>query len=288
MEISLFSQSVINGIVLGLSVILVALGLNLVFGIMKIVNLAHGELYMLGAYLLWWFGVEHHLTYFPGFLLAVVSIAFLGIVLEKAFFKSIRGQVLPGFLISIGLILSLQSLAIIIFGEQPRGVPAPEILQGVLRGWGVAISMERVAVIVISLLCLVVMFQFIHRSKIGKAMQAVAQDPDAAALQGISINRISSIAMALGGGMAAVAGCLIGTISPISSTMGGPQLLEALVVITLGGIGSIPGTIVGGLIIGLTRGFVSTYANNTYASITVYLLLFVLLIFRPSGLFSRD
>ena len=288
MEISLFYQSLINGIVLSLTVILVALGLNLVFGIMNIVNLAHGELYMLGAYLLWWFGVENNLTYFPGFLLAVVCIAFFGIVLEKAFFKSIRGQVLPGFLVSIGLILSIQSLAIIIFGEQPKGVPAPEILQGVLRGWGVAISLERVAVIAISLLCLVVMFQFIHRSKIGKAMQAVAQDPDAAALQGISINKISSIAMALGGALAAVAGCLIGTISPISSTMGAPQLLEALVVITLGGIGSIPGTIVGGLIIGLTRGFVSTYANNTYASITVYLLLFILLIFRPSGLFSRQ
>jgi len=119
-------------------------------------------------------------------------------------------------------------------------------------------------------------------------MQAVAQDQDAAALQGISINRISSIAMALGAAMAAVAGCLMGTISPISSTMGAPQLLEALVVITLGGIGSIPGTIVGGLIIGMTRGFVSTYASNTYASITVYLLLFILLTFKPSGLFSRE
>jgi branched-chain amino acid transport system permease protein len=288
MEISIFSQSLMNGIVLSMAVILVALGLNLVFGIMKIVNLAHGELFMLGAYLLWWFAVKSHLSYFAGFFLSVVSVAFLGIVLEKLFFKSIRGQVLPGFLISIGLILSLQSLAIIIFGEQPKGVAAPEMLHGVLRGYGVAVSIERLTVIAISLLCLVAMFQFIHRSKIGKAMMAVAQDQDAAALQGISINRISSAAMALGGAMAAVAGCLMGTISPISSTMGAPQLLEALVVITLGGIGSIPGTVVGGLIIGLTRGFVSTYVSNTCASITVYLLLFILLTFKPSGLFSRE
>jgi branched-chain amino acid transport system permease protein len=269
-------------------IILVALGLNLVFGIMNIVNLAHGELYMLGAYCLWWFQVKAELSYFTGFLAAVLVIGLFGVILEKLIFKGVRGQTLAGLLVSIGLILSLQTCAILLFGEQPRGVTAPPLLKGVLRISSVVISRERFAVIVICLLCLLLLYFFINRSRVGKAMQAVAQDPDAAALQGISIDSISALVMAIGGAMAAVAGCLMGTINPITSTAGAQPLLEALVVIVLGGLGSIPGTIVGGLIVGLTKGFVGTFFTNTIASISVYSLLFILLIFRPVGLFGRE
>ena len=269
-------------------IILVALGLNLVFGIMNIVNLAHGELYMLGAYCLWWLQVKAEFSYFAGFFVAVLLIGFFGVILEKFIFKGVRGQTLAGLLVSIGLILSLQTCAILLFGEQPRGVTAPPLLKGVLRVSGVVISRERFAVIIICLLCLLLLYLFINRSRIGKAMQAVAQDPDAAALQGISIDSISALVMAIGGAMAAVAGCLMGTINPITSTVGAQPLLEALVVIVLGGLGSIPGTIVGGLIVGLTKGFVGTFFTNTIASISVYSLLFILLIFRPVGLFGRE
>jgi branched-chain amino acid transport system permease protein len=284
----LFFQSLVNGLVMAMVVILVALGLNLVFGIMNIVNLAHGELYMLGAYLLWWMTVQHTLPYSLGFLISILVIALFGMILEKMFFKSVRGQTLPGLLFSIGLILSLQTAALLIFGEQPRGVPAPALLKGVLRESGVIISKERLAVILITLCCLALMYLFINRSRVGKALQAVAQDPDAAALQGISINNISSLVMGIGAAMAAVAGCLMGTINPITATAGAQPLLESLVVIVLGGLGSIPGTIVGGLIVGLVKGFMGSYITTTFASITVYLMLFALLIFKPSGLFGRE
>ena len=288
MESFLFFQSLINGLVMAMVIILVALGLNLVFGIMNIVNLAHGELYMLGAYLLWWLAVQNELPYFYGFAISIAVIAALGVVLERVFFKGVRGETLPGLLISIGLILSLQTVALLLFGEQPRGVPAPTILKGVFRISGVVISKERLAVIIVTLGCLVLMYLFINRLRVGKAIQAVAQDPDAAALQGISINNISSLVMALGAALAAISGCLMGTINPITSTVGAQPLLEALVVIVLGGLGSIPGTIVGGLIVGLVKGFMGSYMTSTFASITVYLMLFVLLTFKPSGLFGRE
>jgi branched-chain amino acid transport system permease protein len=288
MEYFLFFQSLINGLVIAMVVILMALGLNLVFGIMNIVNLAHGELYMLGAYFLWWMGVQHNMPYFPSLLFAVFAISLFGILIEKMLFKSIRGQLIPGLLVGIGLILSLQSGALLFFGEQPRGVPPPIIFKGVLRAFGLVISKERLAVIVVTMFCIVIMYIFINRSRIGKAVQAVAQDPDAAALQGISIDNISSLVMGLSASMAAVAGCLMGTINPITATVGQQPLLEALVVIVLGGLGSITGTIVGGLIVGLTKGFTGSYITSTVASIIVYLLLFILLIFKPSGLFGRE
>jgi branched-chain amino acid transport system permease protein len=288
LEYFLFFQSLINGLVMAMVVILVALGLNLVFGIMNIVNLAHGELYMLGAYFLWWFGAQYNIPYFPAFLLSILAITFFGFLIEKIFFKSLRGQLIPGLLIAIGLILSLQSGALLFFGEQPRGVPAPALFRGVMRVSDLVISKERLAVIIVTLFCIVLMYLFIHRSRIGKAVQAVAQDADAAALQGISMDNISSIVMGISAAMAAIAGCLMGTINPITATVGQQPLLEALVVIVLGGLGSIPGTIVGGLIVGLTKGFMGSYITSTVGSITVYLLLFVLLIFKPSGLFGRE
>jgi branched-chain amino acid transport system permease protein len=288
LEYFLFFQSLVNGLVIATVIILVALGLNLVFGIMNIVNLAHGELYMLGAYFLWWAGVQHSIPYLPSFIFSVFAIALFGVLLEKMFFKSLRGHLISGLLVAIGLILSLQSGALLFFGEQPRGVPAPIILKGVLRMFGLVISKERLAVILITMSCIILMYIFIHRSRIGKAIQAVAQDPDAAALQGISIDNISSLVMGLSAAMAAIAGCLMGTINPITATVGQQPLLEALVVIVLGGLGSIPGTIVGGLIVGLTKGFMGSYITTTVASITVYLILFILLILKPSGLFGRD
>ena len=284
----LFYQSLVNGLVLAMIIILVALGLNLVFGIMNIVNLAHGELYMLGAYSLWWFHIKAEVPYFTGLILAVLAVGIFAVLLEKLVFKSLRGQTLAGLLVSIGLILALQTSAILLFGEQPRGVPAPEILKGVIRVSNISISKERFAVIIVCSICLFLVYLFINRSRIGKAVQAVAQDPDAAALQGISIDFISTLVMGLGGGMAAVAGCLMGTINPITSTVGAQPLLEALVVIVLGGLGSIPGTIVGGMIIGLTKGFVGTFFTNTIASISVYSILFIFLIVRPAGIFGRD
>ena len=288
LEYFLFFQSLSNGLVMAMVIILVALGLNLVFGIMNIVNLAHGELYMLGAYLLWWLVIQNELPYVYGFAISIIAVAVAGVLVEKVFFSRVRGQTLPGLLISIGLILSLQTVALLLFGEQPRGVPAPAIFKGVFRISGVILSRERLAVIIVSLGCLVLMYLFINRSRVGKAIQAVAQDPDAAALQGISINNISSLVMALGAALAAIAGCLMGTINPIISTMGAQPLLEALVVIVLGGLGSIPGTIVGGLLVGLVKGFMGSYLTSTVASITVYMMLFVFLVFKPSGLFGRE
>ena len=283
----MFLQSLVNGLVAGMVIILIALGLNLVFGIMNIVNLAHGEIYMLGSYFMWLGCVGLHQNYILSFVISIAAIALLGVILEKLFFKPLRGLLLPAMLIAIGLILVLQTTALLVFGEQPLGIPAPPILEGVMWGFGAMISRERLALIIVSLICMLLSYGFISLTKTGKAMQAVAQDPYAAALQGISIDNICSLTMAIGCAMAAAGGCLMGIISPITSVMGGPQLLQALVVIVLGGLGSIPGTVVAGLIIGLTRGFISTYVSTTMASIVVFSLLFIILIFKPSGLFGR-
>jgi branched-chain amino acid transport system permease protein len=242
---------------------------------------------MLGGYFMWVGCVLFNINYILSVLISVAAVALLGVILEKLFFKSIRGLLLPGLLIAIGLILVLQVIALLIFGEQPLGIPAPHFLGGVIWGFGAMISKERLAIIIVSLASIVLMYLFVRFTRLGKAMQAVAQNPNLAELQGISIDNISSLAMAIGSALAAVGGCIMGIVSPITTTMGSQQLLQALVVLVIGGLGSIPGTIIAGLIIGLTRGFVSTYVSSTSASIVVFMLLFIVLIFKPRGLLGH-
>jgi branched-chain amino acid transport system permease protein len=288
MGIEQFFQCFLNGILSGSILILVAMGLTMIFGIMHIVNFSHGELYMLGAFAMWLFFAQLQLNFFVSMLLSMIIIAGLSMFIERFLFKPFRGDLAPSFIISLGLVMILQTGALLAFDIEDKAVPTPAAFQGMIHFGGMVLSKERLVVIVICAALMGALYYFIQRTKPGQAMRAVAQDPDAAALQGISIDRISSLAMGVGGALAAAAGCLIAPIFYINPYMGAVPIMKAFVVIILGGLGSVSGAFIGGFVIGFVDSFGSTYLSSSIASMMAFGILVLVLIVRPKGLFGHE
>jgi len=280
-------QCFVNGIMSGSILILVALGLTMIFGIMHIVNFAHGELYMLGAFCLWIFFAELQVPYILALILSMIIISGLGMVIERFLFKPFRGDLAPSFIISLGLVMLLQTGTLLGFGIEDKAAPTPSGFQGMIHFGGAVLSKERLFVILISFILMAGVWLFIQRTKPGQAMRAVAQDPDAAALQGISIDATASLAMGVGCALAAAAGCLMAPIFYINPYMGAVPIMKAFVVIILGGLGSIGGAFIGGFIIGFVDSFGSTYLSAPIASMMAFGILILVLIFRPQGLYGH-
>ena len=286
MDAGTLAQSILNGLMAGWIYILVALGLTLVLSIVGIVNLAHGEIYMLGAYGAYYFLVSAGLNFFLALIISALLVGLLGIALERFFFRPFRGQLERALIIALGLILVLQTTAIVSFGGITKVIASP--FPGVVTVGGVTLSWERLMVILVGMVLVSVLILFIQRTKMGQAMLAVSQDLDAAALQGISVNRVSSIAMFLGCALAAAAGALMGAIFSLNPFMGGFALMKGIAVIVLGGLGSIPGAVIGGLIIGLIDGIVPPLLTSQMASMIGFVVIILILLFRPQGLMGHE
>jgi branched-chain amino acid transport system permease protein len=289
----LFFQVILNGIMSGMILMLFVLGLTLVFGILHIVNFAHGEFYMLGAYVVWLL-FEKKILSIPGppiinYILALsatmIIIAAFGIIIERLLLKSFRGNLLPSMIISIGIILILQAGSLIVFGIQERTVKS--VFYGTLNLRGTFLSVERLVVIIAGVALFVAVYLFIQRTFTGRAMKAVAQDADAAALQGVNIDWICSLGMAIGCAMAAAAGALMAPIFAVNPYIGGEPLLLGFAAIIIGGLGSIPGSIVGSLLIGFIQSFGSTFLDSQAAMIIIFGLLVLMLVLKPTGLWGH-
>ena len=287
MTSQIFLQSLINSILSGGVLILVAMGLTIILGIMRVVNFAHGEFYMLGGFGIWWFFAELGLNFFLALLLSVLLVGILGVAIERGLFKPFRENAFPSLIISLGILLSLRAAAQLSFGLIDHSVPTPAAFKGVIQLYGAFLSKERLIVIFITLALVIGLFVFIKFTKAGLAMRAVADDLTAASLQGMNVDRVSSLAFFIGSILAATSGCLTGPIFYVSPTMGAEPGLMAFVVIVLGGIGSITGTIISGLIIGFIQGFGSIPYGTNYATIMVYVVLLITLIFKPMGLLGH-
>lgn len=287
MEQNVILQTFVNGVMLSTILILFALGLSLVFGIMHIVNFAHGEVYMFGGFAMWWFYAQHNLPYVLSLVLTMVLVAFIGVLMERFFFRKFRGNLLPGMIISVGLIFIMQASVATGFGFLDKAIPTPSTFEGVVNWLGATLSKERLYVIVISVIVTAGLYFFLMRTRHGRSMRATAQDPDAAALMGIGVNRTCALAMGIGAALAALGGALAGSVFLVNPYMGSFPLLKAFVAIILGGMGSLPGTIIGGFMIGFTESFGSTYLSSTLATMLIFLLLIVTLVVRPTGLFGR-
>jgi len=287
MEVSgLIVQSVLNGFVLGGFYILVALGMTLVLSIIRFVQLAHGEIYMLGAYCVYYFSVQMGLNFFFALLISTFLVGGFGILLEKIFFRPLRGDFLRSLIVSIGLMLFIQNAVLVTAGGEPKAVPTP--FPGVIKISSFTISWERLVVLIIGLGLVVGNLLFIHKTKVGHAMLAISQDREVAALQGINIDHISSIAMFLGSALAAAAGGLVGALFNVEPFMGGFALMKGIAVIILGGLGSITGTVIGGLIIGLLDGIVPPLLTTQVASLIGFGTIILILLFRPQGLLGHE
>lgn len=278
--------TMVDSLMLGMFYVLVAVGLTLVYSILDIVSFAHGEFYMFGGFVSYIFFSKYQLNYFLVLLLAVLLVGSFAVVIEKFIYKRYRGQILPAFIVSLGLIWIFRESMRLIFGNWDKAMPVA--FPGIVKLGSLTFSVERLVLTLIGAVLMALLYVFIRWSRLGRAMRAIAQDREAALLQGINIDLISGLAFGLGCGLAAVAGVLTGSMFYVSSTMGAPVILKSFLIIILGGLGSIPGCLLGGLILGFVDNFASVFLTVPMVTVTTYTLIFLLLIFRPHGLLGHE
>jgi branched-chain amino acid transport system permease protein len=282
----LFFQELLNGLVVGSLYALVALGLALIYGTMQVPNFAHGHLYMLGAYVAF-FGVTiAHIGYWPAMLLAIVVLAIVGVILERVVFRPLRDAPEVNTIIAaVGVLFFLQTLAQVLFGGDYRVLPTP--YDHVVRLFGLVATQQQLIVIVAAAALMIVLFLFLKRTLTGATIEAVAQNRAGAALVGIDTDRVSMMVFAISAGMAAAAATLIASISLISPSMGFTVILKAFAIVVLGGMGSVPGAIIGAYILAFAESFGATYVSTNYEDVIAFAVLVLILTFKPTGLFAK-
>lgn len=282
----LIEQMAINGLLSGFVYVIMALGFTLIFGIMRIVNFAHGELYMISAYAMLVLNGWYGLDYFASLGITVLITAMVGIVLERVLFRRFVGNELGGMIMSLALAIILQSSALILFGPDDQSVPRP--VQGIWHLGGAVISLDRAVVSACAIVTLVAFYVFMKYTKLGLAMQAVSQDRETANLMGIECGTIYVVAFAIGSALAAMAGGLMAPIYSVGPYMGELPLLKSFVVVILGGLGSIPGAVAGGILLGLIESVFATTFDSTIALIASFVIVFATIVVRPRGLLGRN
>lgn len=292
-----FLQQLVNGIAWGSIYSLIALGYTMVYGILRFINFAHGDIYMVGAYLAYYMvgmlGFRGQAVGLGGFLLvlggAMAGAAILGVIIEQFAYKPVRGQPrLTALITAIGVSLFLENAGILVFGAEPKFFP--QIIPGrsVRLPGGALVTTLQLLVLGGGLVLMVGLNLVVYRTRVGRAMRAVSFSRDHASLMGIPTNRIITFTFALGSALAAAAGVLVAMTTPrIDPLMGLLPGLKAFVAAVLGGIGSIPGAMVGGLVMGVAETMVSGYISSTYRDAIAFAILIVILLVRPWGLMGR-
>jgi branched-chain amino acid transport system permease protein len=298
---SFFFQELVNGVTTGALYALVALGFSMVYGVLKLLNFAHGDLYMIGAYIgffvIQWFGGSTALT-IPVplllvimFVLAAGLVGGLGVAIERFAYRPLRDapRIAP-LITAIGISFFLENSALLLFGAQPRIYNTPNFISfssGIQIG-SVTIDSVQILVLVMGLVLMVGLQQVVNRTRLGKQMRAVAADREAAEMMGINVNFTISATFFLGSALAGIAGVMGGLLfNQVTATIGFIVGLKAFTASVVGGIGSLPGAMLGGLLIGVAESFITGYISSTYTNLLVFALLIVVLLVRPSGLFGR-
>jgi branched-chain amino acid transport system permease protein len=282
MEASVLNQIVVNAISIGAIYALLALGLTLLFGIMDILFFAHGAMYMLGAYAAFYLCNKLGLNYFLAIPIGIAIIGLLGVLIEKGLFRPIRKDHTAIIFLAIGLNWFLESAGFIVFGLRPK--PVASVFKGQAHFLGAIISWERAIVVIIGLLAVVALYFFLMKSRLGLGMRAFAEDPVTAELQGISNDSVCSLGFLIGCGLAALAGLLVAPIFVLTPTMGSHAVLISLLVIGLGGLGSIPGALMSAFIIGIIESFGTSYLGADIIWGLIFIFVVIFLIIRPTGL----
>ena len=283
-------QQLVNGLAVGSIYALIALGYTMVYGTIKLINFAHGDVYMMGAFIGYFAVMVLKLNVFLALLVAMVACAVLGVVIERVAYKPLRKSTRVAALITaIGVSYLLENVMSYFFGAESRPFPSDFGTETFTLFGDVSVNGKQILIFGITVL-LMALLQFIVRyTKMGKAMRAVAVDEQAAQLMGIDVDGVISFTFALGSALAGIAGVLVGVYyNTISTTMGITVGLKAFVAAVLGGIGSIPGAMVGGYLIGLLETMVSFFGYSPYRDGVVYFLLFIILIVLPAGLFGKN
>ncbi len=285
-----FLQFFISGLSLGSIYAIIALGYTMVYGIAKMLNFAHGDVIMVGGYLLFTVSTSMGLPVWIGITGAVVGCTALGVLIERLAYRPLRGATSLAVLITaIGVSYLLQNLALLIFGAAPKSftsvvtMPAMTFADGALTVTG-----ESIVTIAICIVIMIVLTLFVNKTKPGRAMHAVSEDRGAAQLMGVNVNATIALTFAIGSALAAIAGALLcsayPTLTPYTGAMPG---IKAFVAAVFGGIGSIPGAMVGGLLLGLIESLSKAYISSEMADAIVFLVLIIVLVVKPTGIFGK-
>jgi branched-chain amino acid transport system permease protein len=296
-----FFQELVNGLTTGALYALVALGFSMVYGVLKLLNFAHGDLYMVGAYIgffvIQWFGgatslsIPVPLLLVIMFALAGVLVGGLGVAIERFAYRPLRDapRIAP-LITAIGVSFFLENAALLLFGANYRIYNTPDFIKadsGISIG-SVTINSVQILVLVMGLILMAGLQQLVHRTKLGKQMRAVAADREAAEMLGVNVNFTIAVTFFLGSALAGVAGVMAGLLfNQVTNTIGFIAGLKAFTAAVVGGIGSIPGAMLGGLVIGVAESFVTGYLSSTYSNLLVFLLLIAVMLVRPSGLLGQ-
>ena len=283
-------QQLINGISLGSIYALIALGYTMVYGIIKLINFAHGEVFMIGAFTGFFAITQLELSFFPALLLAMITCSITGVLIERVAYKRLRESTrIAALITAIGMSLFIQYLFIYIRGAEPEAYPANVLPGSTINILGVQINSQAILILVVSIVLMIILQLTVQKTKIGRAMRAVSHDKDAARLMGINVDNTISATFAIGSAMAGAAGVIFGVYyTKIDPLMGLIPGLKAFIAAVLGGIGIIPGAMVGGFILGIVETIVSAAGFSLWRDAAAFIILILILIFRPSGIFGKN
>ena len=291
-----FLQQLVNGITWGSVYALIALGYTMVYGILRLINFAHGDIYMLGAFFGYFAARQLGPAQAPGLGSALVALAaamvgcaVVGFVIERLAYRPVRkSSRLAALITAIGVSLLLENGGILLFGADPKFFPQVITSRNIALGAGVTISNQQIIILAVSIALMLGLRSIVLYTRVGKAMRAVSHSHTAAALMGISVDRIISFTFVLGSALAAAAGMLVALQNPkIEPLMGIMPGLKAFVAAVLGGIGNIPGAVLGGLVMGIAEVMVVGYLSPTYRDAIAIVLLIVILLVRPAGILGK-
>jgi branched-chain amino acid transport system permease protein len=291
---SLFLQQLVNGITLGGVYALIAVGYTMVYGVIQLINFAHGEIYMLGAFLAYTLVAVVGMPFFPAFILTLMICAVLGVVLDFVAYRPLRkAPRLAALITAIGMSIFLQNMAMLIWGSQiksyPRDLLPAFFSESAITFGDVSLSWLQLFILSITLLFMIILHLTIHKTRIGMAMRAISQDKTASALMGIGVNRVISFTFAIGSAMGGMAGILVGLYyNAIFPTMGYVAGIKAFAAAVLGGIGSVPGAMLGGGVLGIAEVMGAGYISSEYRDGISYAVMIAVILFKPSGLIGKQ
>ena len=283
----LIFQMVVTGFVLGSIYMLMASGLTLIYGIMHQVNMAHGVFFMLGAMLTYYATKEAGLPYFVSLIIIILVFPFIGVLFERIIFRPIRHIWLAGYMSTIGVWILIEGLGWQVFGTVEKGLQFPIQTLIQLPG-GVTISAGKLIICALSLLIITGIYWIVGRTALGRQMRAIEQQPKAAKLMGIHSDRVVALGFALGITLAALAGGLVSTLYSISPTSGDTPMLKAFIIIILGGLGSITGSLIASFTLGFIDSFGGTLFGPQVGHFLGFALVIFILIFKPAGILGHE
>ncbi len=288
-------NTLFNGLSLSSIILLTSLGLAITFGLMRVINMAHGEFLMIGAYMTYvvqelfskLFPEQIQSAYYFAAIIVSFAVTFaLGCIMEKFIVSRLYGREIDSLLATWGISLILQQAARSIFGTQGVNVNAPSFLQGGLNIGSCTFSYNRMFIIGITIFCMLIIWAVMYKMNFGRQMRAVMQNRPMAQCMGINSKKVDMITFALGSGLAGIAGCSVALLGSIDSTVGQSYIVNSFIAVVLGGVGSLTGTVLGSGIIGFASIIFEKYTSSSIAKAVVLLIIIVVLQFRPNGLFT--